>query len=183
MQKYHKFAECLKQCNSILKWLVLGYFVAIATFTIVGLANGVEVPILLEEDKTLLLLNILGKYIYFFAVGQIAFIWLVRLKVVSRKQEKEFLKRVVIGLPLIFLVAISSSALNTLWISSIILLIYFAILYVNYIFIDKIEYLYDCATGKLSKNERMEVLQGLKTESEVVVIENKNNKKKERRRK
>ncbi len=180
MQKYHKFAGYLKQCNSILKWLILGYFITIATFTIIDIANGIEVPILLGKDKIILFMEIVSKYIYFFTAGVIAFIWLVRLKVVSWKQEKEFLKSVIIGLPLIFLVFISNFTSNTLWISSIILLVYFAVLYINYIMIDKIDYLYNCATGKLSNSEEN---QELNTKKEVVVIENKNNKKKERRRK
>lgn len=167
MQKYHKFNGCLKEINFIFRWLVFGYFLVLATITIVYLANGNEVPMLVGD--------IFQKYLCIYFCGFIIACWLKKLRILTQEKREEFLKKVIIAMPLIYLVIINVIHFNSLFVTLIILFVYLGIAYINSVLIERLDKIYEYATEDISK-EKLEV-----EVSEVVVNKTKN--KKERKRK
>ncbi len=167
MQKYHKFNEYLKEITLLFSWLIFCYFLTLASMTIGNLTN--------SNIGSILVGDIFQKYLCIYFCSFIISCWLTKLKIITREGRKDFLKKVIIAMPLIYLVGINILYFNSLFITLIILFVYLGITYINGILIERLDKIYEYATEEPAR----EILDG--EVNEVVVNENK--KKKERKRK
>lgn len=167
MQKYHNFAKGLKEANIFIKWLMFGYFIFLATSTISHLSNGIVEPIPI--------IDILQKYLCIYFCGFIITCWFIKLGVINHDNRDEFLKKIIIAMPLIYLAIINVVLLNNLLGILLIVFAFLGIIYVNSSIIERLDTIYEYATKDVSE-------EGVKMEVSEVIV-NKNKRKKERKRK
>ncbi len=167
MQKYHNFAIGLKDVNVFIKWLMFGYFMFLATSTISYLSKGIVEPI-----PTI---DILQKYLCIYFCGFIITCWLIKLGIVKYENRDEFLKKIIIAMPLIYLAIINVIFLNNLLGILLIVFAFLGIIYINSSIVERLDTIYEYATKDVSE-------EGVKVEVNEVIV-NKNKRKKEKRRK
>lgn len=178
MQKYYKFLEFLKKSNEWLKYIMIFYFILVATLTIIGLSNGEYSNLIFSLDESMFtaISKVIEIYVLSYAIGLLIFIIGVRLGIHEWKKEKDFMMKVLVSTPLIYLVYINMKFINNAIFNITIIVIYLLIVNIIYIFTEKIEYLHGVATGKVNLVDEVETECQI-IDKDVIINEVKENKK------
>lgn len=196
MQKYQKISKFLKYLNQFLKFSMLLFYLIIATITILKLSNGVY-KIVNEGEGTILCF--IRDYMSFVAVSSCVCFVLDRLGI-SSLDIKDFIKKMIISLPLIYLVKLNINLFNGTTVVLLVTSTYLMYLMFSYFITSNIDELSNIATGKIiyddktelkqieedieSSKEEQDIIDKLQKTNELIVVNevNKKNKNKKRRR-
>lgn len=154
MQKYKKLSTNLEGFNEAVKYLVIIALMIIATISIFMIAKGSYVNLIYDTDSlSVLILEVIQDFLEIMVVGSLAELILIRLG--RNVDSKEYTKKLVISLPLFYLVYLY--VFLTFNFEPVILLaiVYLLVINASQILISRINYLYDVASGIEEVNEEI----------------------------
>ena len=153
MQKYYKFAGILDKTNIVLKYLMVICFIIIATITIFKLSTGIYITDMYKEDLYTTIAESVMHYEFLTVFG--CLFWLIGIRIGKYKfgSLKNYLFKIMLGLPMFYLIYLNAKFMGGLTYISMIFVFYLIIVNIIFLISQRIKDLYDVATGNIGTEE------------------------------